>query len=314
MTTSLHTPVLLLIFNRPGLTARVVEEIRAAKPGKLYVGADGPRSGVAGEKESCIAARQAVTGADWDCEVKTLFREQNLGCRNAINSALDWFFQNENEGIILEDDCLPSGSFFGFAQELLARYRDHSHVAMISGTNYLGDRLRIVSSYCFSRYFSIWGWASWRRVWQAHDKSMSEWESFRQKGLLRQYYRQAFMQRHVQKTYNLAWNGNVDTWDIQFSFSCLRSDALSVVPVVNLVSNIGGSGTHTSGDSRNINRPRFTLPETPLIHPSSVAPEPLYDEVFFQNEFGLHPLRWSPQRLRGLFNRIGRFTERGGGK
>jgi hypothetical protein len=295
----LTTPILLLIFNRAETTKRVFAEVRRAGPARLYVAADGPRENVAGERERCEAARATASAVDWPCEVRTLYRDRNLGCRDAMNSALDWFFSKEEEGIILEDDCLPEQSFFRLANELLARYRTDDRVALISGTNFLVDRLQIGTTYCFSRYYSIWGWASWRRVWQAHDKTMNQWKTLRSTNWLGEFYRQAFMRRHVARTFDLASSGSINTWDIQFMFSSLLARRVAVVPRVNLVSNIGYVGTHTSADRRNHDLPRFSLEDDPMNHPSAVEPDPRYDDVFFRREFGPHPIRW----LRATFER-----------
>ena len=132
----LKTPVLFLIFNRPDVTQRVFEAIRKAKPPRLYVAADGPRIGKEGEEENCTLTRKIIEQVDWDCEVKKLFREKNLGCKIAVSSAIDWFFENEEEGIILEDDCLPDQSFFPFCGELLAYYRTNDKVMHLSGDNF----------------------------------------------------------------------------------------------------------------------------------------------------------------------------------
>jgi hypothetical protein len=220
-----------------------------------------------------------------------------------VNSGLDWFFAQEAEGIILEDDCLPEESFFRFAGELLVRYRTDERVAMISATNYLLDRLKIESSYCFSRYFSIWGWASWRRVWERHDQTMKEWQALRSTDWLAGLYRQEYMQRHMKKVFDLVSSGVMNTWDVQLAFSCLRAGQLAVVPRVNQVSNIGEVGTHTSLDKRNNNLPRYPLEDEPLVHPPSVEPDPRYDDVFFRREFGPHPIRWSAAMLRRLVHR-----------
>ena len=125
----LDAPVLFLVFNRPDVTMRVFEAIRHARPRRLYVAADGPRAGISSETGKCEQTRQIATQVDWDCEVKTLFRSENLGCRVAVSSAIDWFFENEPEGIILEDDCLPHPTFFHFCQELLERYQHDQRIA-----------------------------------------------------------------------------------------------------------------------------------------------------------------------------------------
>jgi hypothetical protein len=275
------------------MTRRVFAAVRDVRPVRLYIAADGPRQNVAGEKERCEAARIVASSVDWPCEIRTLYRDTNLGCRAAVNSGLDWFFKQEPEGIMLEDDCLPNQSFFRFATLLLARYRTDDRVAMISGANFLLDRLRIDTSYCFSRYFNVWGWASWRRVWESHDQTMKGWQTLRSTDWLKEIYRQGFMRRHMKKVFDLVASGAIDTWDVQFSFSCLLSGRLAAVPRVNLVSNIGYEGTHTGVDKRNNDLPRFSLDDEPLIHPSLIQRDHNYEDVFFRQEFGPHPIRWS---------------------
>src|SRR5262249_20722231 len=165
MSEACKIPVLFLIFNRPNTTARVMEAIRTAGPGRLYVAADGPRDGNADEAKRCAEVRRIATQVDWPCEVQTLFRERNLGCRQAVSSAITWFFEQEQEGIILEDDCLPSPSFFPYCAELLARFRNDERIMCITGCNFQQDMKGYPYSYYFSKYHHVWGWATWRRAW-----------------------------------------------------------------------------------------------------------------------------------------------------
>ena len=150
-------PILFLIFNRPDTTARVFEAIRAARPPRLYVAADGPRQGREGEAERCESARKIATTVDWPCEVNAVFRESNLGCRVAVSSAIDWFFEAEQEGIILEDDCLPASDFFRFCSELLERFRHDNRVMAICGSSYAEVEAKYSGSYYCSYYADIWG-------------------------------------------------------------------------------------------------------------------------------------------------------------
>ncbi|HEY3387536.1 MAG TPA: hypothetical protein VGK46_13560, partial [Saprospiraceae bacterium] len=160
----LHTAVLLVIFNRPQTTRLVFEAIRKAKPPRLYVAADGPRIGVDSDIFNCREAREIIKGVDWDCELKTYFREEDLGCGLGPSTAFSWFFEHEEEGIILEDDCLPSQNFFWFCEELLERYRHDNRIMHVGGNNFLnGWQKDNDYSYYFSRSGHIWGWATWRR-------------------------------------------------------------------------------------------------------------------------------------------------------
>ena len=143
---SFDVPILFLVFNRPDVTKKVFEQIKKAKPKKLYIAADGPRKNIPNEKEICNEVIKFVTKINWNCEVKTLFREENLGCGKAVSSAIDWFFENEEFGIILEDDCVPDQSFFGFCEQMLVKYKDDARIMMVAGTNYLLDSKNIIQN------------------------------------------------------------------------------------------------------------------------------------------------------------------------
>ena len=168
------SPILFLIFNRPETTKKVFSAIKEVQPPRLYIAADGPRSEQPDEADHCELARTIATKVDWDCEVKTLFRDQNLGIRIAVSQAIDWFFEQEPEGIILEDDCLPDQSFFWFCKELLEKYRNDTRIMHIGGTNFQFGKNRTNYSYYFSRYAHIWGWASWRRAWEYYDEKLKK--------------------------------------------------------------------------------------------------------------------------------------------
>ena len=155
--------VLFIIFNRPETTQRVFDAIRLAKPTRLYIAADGPRENKTGEKELCEQARKIAQNVDWDCEVKTLFQKENLGCGKAVSHAISWFFENEDMGIILEDDCLPHQSFFKYCEELLEKYKNNDRIGIISGNNFQKKRKIGSFSYYFSDIVNIWGWATWAR-------------------------------------------------------------------------------------------------------------------------------------------------------
>src|SRR6187402_3370357 len=155
---SFDVPILFLVFNRPETTVRVFEKIREIKPQRLFVAADGPREGKEGEKEKCQAVRDLILkNIDWPCEVKTLLRDQNLGCGKAVSSGITWFFEQVDEGIILEDDTLPAISFYNFCKLLLNKYRNEQKIKMISGINFQDGIRRGDASYYFTRLCHIWG-------------------------------------------------------------------------------------------------------------------------------------------------------------
>ena len=265
----LTTPVLFLVFNRPDMTRQVFEAIRQAKPPRLYVGADGPRADKAGEAEKVEQVRRIATQVDWDCEVKNLFREKNLGCRVAVSSAIDWFFKNEEEGIILEDDCLPSQSFFWFCEELLERYRGDMGIMAVSGDNFQKCPARSEFSYYFSRFNHCWGWASWRRAWSYYEKDMQTWPYIRDNDYMQDILLDKTAAKYWSKIFETAYRNKIDSWAYRWTFSCWIQNGLTILPNVNLVSNIGfgEDGTHTSGDSPLSKMAAFEL-SFPLKHPN----------------------------------------------
>jgi len=255
MNPQLKTPILFIVFNRPETTAKVFETIRQAKPTRLFVAADGSRDGRAGEKELCATVRQIATNVDWPCQVETLFREKNLGCKNAVSSAITWFFNNVEQGIILEDDCLPNQSFFTFCELMLEKYRDTEKVMMVSGINRL-DANEADKDYFFSRLYSIWGWATWKRAWQKYDIEMTGWEQRRKNNELAKMFTHKRMTNVYAEIFDSVYINKVDTWDAQWAYSCLFNNGLSITPKYNLVSNIGSAGTHThKGKNPSLFRP-----------------------------------------------------------
>lgn len=223
--------------------------IRQAKPPRLYVAADGPRESQEGESEKVQAVRDYImTNINWDCDVKTLFRGANLGCQYAVSGAITWFFENEEMGIILEDDCLPSQSFFWFCEELLVRFKNEPRMLMISGRNELGLWGPKDYSY-FYTLGSIWGWASWRRAWKHFDLDVKRWSDDKAKQNISDFAKIApFKVEDVLNGCQSVMAGKVNTWDYQWTFSRIVHRGLGVIPTVNLIKNIGfhSDGTHTT--------------------------------------------------------------------
>ncbi len=244
--TPLTTPVLFLIFNRPETTQQVFSAIRKAKPPRLYVAADGPRSDYPNEDEKCEHSRKIATNVDWDCEVKTLFRDQNLGCRLAVSQAIYWFFEQEPEGIILEDDCLPSQSFFWFCQEMLEYFRNDKAVGVICGFYSNELEYKPSASFFFSRYLRVWGWAGWRRSNEGYDSNINlliEKQNTWKKDIFSRT--DIFLKRYWQDMFEEVGSGKIDTWDIQLQYLLWQKKQQVIVSSKNLVQNIGwAQGAH----------------------------------------------------------------------
>lgn len=304
----LKTAVAFLVFNRPDTTAQVFAAIRQAAPETLLVVADGPRPGRSGEAEACAQVRTIVEQIDWPCRVLRNYADVNMGCKGRVSSGLDWVFSEVEEAIILEDDCLPDPSFFPFCEKMLDYYRHDERVMMIGGMNYLLDRSGGDASYFFTRYYAIWGWASWRRAWQKYDIAMKEWPLFRKDKQLREYYADAYMRRHLTRVFDDSFSGRIDTWDNQWFYTCLFNNGLSIVPRVNLITNIGVVGAHASAFAGHIHYPSFPLDTATLVHPAEVCPDVDYERQFFGNYFkptvaGLYKKIKGALRKRGLLPR-----------
>jgi hypothetical protein len=248
----LNTAVLFIVFNRPETTKRVWEAIECARPSRLYIAADGPRTPE--EDTRCQETRKITESIHWNCEVKRLYQDQNLGCGRGPSTAISWFFEHEEEGIILEDDCLPAASFFPFCTELLARYRHDARIMQIGGNNMeeVDDR-DTAYSYRFSSLIYIWGWATWRRAWKLHDFHMHHYTEVNKKGYLVPSYKSIFERDLYQYVFGKMFKGDHVTssqtiWDYQWQFACKINSGLIIVPNRNLVVNLGfgenASNTH----------------------------------------------------------------------
>ena len=283
----MRTPVAFLIFNRPDVTASVFAEIARARPPKLLVVADGPRADRPGEREACAAARAVVGRVDWDCEVLTNFAEANMGCRARVSSGITWVFEQVEEAILLEDDCLPHPSFFPFCEELLARFRDDERVMAVSGDNFQLGRRRTPDSYYFSRYAHIWGWATWRRAWRHYDVGIERWAELRDSPWLRETLGDAEAAEYWGHVFDETYAGRVNTWDYQWLFAVWARGGVAALPEVNLVSNIGwgGGATHTSAATSNISNLPAEAMRYPLRHPRGVGPHAEADRFTFERAF-----------------------------
>lgn len=281
-------PVLLIIFNRPDTTRQVFEAILKEQPTKLYVAADAPRPGNKTDQEKCRLTRAITQQIDWPCEVKRLFRDENLGCGKAVSEAISWFFAHEPEGIILEDDCVPHPDFFSFATAMLERYRNDNRVISINGSN-LGYQNSNNNSYSFSRFMNMWGWATWRDRATKVDYQINEWKTIRNKNLwVYKHTKQHIFDSDI-NWYRL-WCSKFDkvasdpgfTWDWQWMYCQLKSKQLSIVPSANLITNIGfdGNATHTfEAENPAANIPTKPMPAQ-LKHPVQIKPDFVYEEQY----------------------------------
>ena len=279
-------PILHIVYNRPDLTKVTFAAVRARKPQRLFVAADGPSLHRLGDHEQCQAVRNIYNEIDWDCDVHMLFRDDNLGCKRAVSSAITWFFEHVEEGIILEDDTVPSEDFFDFSRALLAEYRNDPEVSIVSGDNFQFGRWRGDGTYYFSKYVHIWGWATWRRAWQLYDLNMTAFESFEAENRIANVVKDPLEQAYWKRIFRDVYEGRIDTWDYQLTFASWLNGCRTILPNVNLVSNIGfdGRATHTrSENSRVANLKTRTL--GPLKRPSGRAIDDSADAFTFEYLF-----------------------------
>ena len=298
----MKSAVLFLIFNRPETTAQVFETIRLARPPRLYIAADGPRPGKAGEQARCDQARQIATQVDWPCEVHTSFQKVNLGCKKGVSTGIDWFFSCEEEGIILEDDVLPKPSFFEYCDVLLERFRNDANIGIITGSNLISNHMNVDSSYVVTNVPLIWGWASWRRAWQSYDVTLSAWPSWQKRaGLKKMFHGNLLLSSYWADAFDRVYSGKLDTWDYQWLFACWHSNLLTIMPAKNLTDNLGYGieSTHTSAA-----KPQFlmeSLPEDlsfPLKAPKTLNPNWLIDKTIFQRVHGVNVMSYLRRQLR----------------
>lgn len=265
----LTTPVAFIIFNRPDTTEQVFQRIREAKPKKLLVIADGPRENRIGEDEKCAKTRAIIDQVDWDCEVLKNYSSINLGCGKRPATGITWVFEQVEEAIILEDDCLPHPTFFRFCQEMLQRYATDERIMHISGNNFQFKENKTKYSYYFSKFNHIWGWASWRRAWQLYDYDMTAWPDVNQMNLIDNIFKKKEHANFWRNTFEAAYdNVYKDYWDYQWTFACWAQGGLSILPNGNLVTNIGfgPEATHTKEPSK-FNNMELEEMIFPLTHP-----------------------------------------------
>jgi hypothetical protein len=290
-------PILLIFFNRFDTTQKVFESVRAQKPKILYLAADGPRNET--EKSDIDKIKQYVQQVDWPCTVRSYFKSQNTGARIFIGEAVGFMFQHEEQGIILEHDCLPHPDFFEYCKHMLHTFRDEEKIMHITGTCFQ-DRGKPIPGHFFSYYNHIWGWATWKRAWQHYDLEMKDYSEYRNRDFLLPIFPDANVRKYWYKKLDAAYHHAVGSWDYQWSYALWKQAGLSVAPASNLVSNIGfGAGAiHTKDPSHFLsNRPTYAW------QPQQAAdcPPPLADRKAEAFDF---QFVFYPPLLKRIINRI----------
>ncbi len=269
-------PVLFVIFNRPEKVKLVFDEIRKVKPEVLYVACDGPREGVHDDQEKILASRNYVLeNIDWECSIKTRFRNKNIGLIGGYCGAISWFFENEEEGIILEDDTLPSSSFFYYCSELLDKYRDDSRVMNICGFN-IDSESCYDSSYFFSFFPHAWGWATWKRSWNCF---LFDLDGFL--NIDRDEFSPYHSFNYFYDSFKKVYEGNMNSCLLRWYFTLAINNGLSIIPSKSLIRNIGfdASGTNFKNSNSKYARIDRSDMEFPLKHPISFNSNYKFDSI-----------------------------------
>jgi len=301
------SPIAYIIFNRPRHTRETFEAIRAHRPSKLFIIADGPRPEYPSDFERCNEVRSIVENINWPCEVKRNYADVNMGCKRRVISGLNWVFSQVDSAIILEDDCLPHPDFFRYCRELLDRYANDERIYVITGDNFQDGRKRGGASYYFSKYNHVWGWATWRRAWIHNSPDLSFWPEWRVSVAWRRHTPNPVERRYWSAIFDRVHRNEIDTWDYGWTASVWFHGGLTVTPNVNLVSNIGfgPDATHTVTDEEHKGRPSHPLGV--LRHPDKVKRDRAADCYVFNYHFSGSNGRLH-KKIMGLLGRVAGFV------
>jgi hypothetical protein len=300
--TQFTTPILLLAFNRPDFVQAQIQRLKKLNAQQIFVAVDGPRPQNAADISATHQIQELVQQIDW-CTPQTLFRKENLGCKRAVSSGIDWFFQKVEKGIILEDDCIATDSFFTFCQELLELYKKDSQVMHISGANFL-EMDDFQSSYYFSVFPHCWGWATWRRAWQKYDVEMPSLHDQSAERALMKLFPRKKTQEYWLNLFHKTASGEINTWDYQWILSCWLNEGLTITPKTNLVSNQGfdARATHTKLFFSPLAHLKTKNLSFPLAHPLKIEQNKEADK----KEEAIYEQRLIIKLLKGLFRSISR--------
>ena len=284
----MNTPILILLFNRPKETKILIDRLRDIKPSKIYINQDGPRNHLSKDKILCQNVKDVIDNIDWNCEIKRKFNETNLGCRSSVSSGLNWFFENEQFGIVLEDDCIPSKSFFVFCDQMLKKYEKNNSVYSISGSNFQKGNIIGDGDYYFSKYAHCWGWATWRRAWNCNDDSMEFWKELKNNDTWHDIHDDMLEKKYWKKIFEKVISKKLDSWAYVWLASIWNKKGLNIIPNKNLVLNIGfNENATTTVSSSKIETKSLIFDEfdQDIKDPSIFSVYKEADYFVFQNHF-----------------------------
>lgn len=301
-------PILLIVFNRLHTVKKVFEKVKEYQPSQLFIAADGPREHSIDDSRKCQEVRNwLLQNVDWQCELYTLFRDTNIGCGYGPSEAISWFFEHVDKGVILEDDCVPTLDFFNFAQEMLERYKNDDKVMVVNGSNFQEEKWGDGSYYFSMQNGPFCAWATWKRAWANFDFELKGYTLRKLKGMISTYNVSKLEKEWWISVYKGLKNGlyGTSSWDYQFIFSIWKNKGKSIVPNVNLTTNIGFGidATHTTNpDDITSNRPVENI--FPLTHPTST-------QICKQADLYYHELYYAPHQIQIVwYIRLKRFFKK----
>lgn len=281
-------PILLVAWRRPNTLIKVIEAIRSVAPTRMFVACDGPNPEHTGEADKVFATRQVLEREiDWPCQIERLYSDVNQGCRLGVSRAITWFFDQVEEGIILEDDCVPHPDFLQFCQEALSMYQNNTRVWQICGTKFIDpQRVSHGQGHFFSRYGPIWGWATWRRAWRFYDCNLAMWPEMRL--VADSVYIDKYELKQKVEIGDRLHSGVFDTWDYQWAIIKAFHGALNVIPDFNLVQNIGigDDATHTKDSEQRVPKiDKYSRIDFPMQAYPFAIPNAIYDSLYAKAHF-----------------------------
>ncbi len=265
----MNTPILLLLFNRPDSVKKLIQALEKKKPRNLFISIDGPRKNNQNDFKKITIIKKIISKINWKCKIQKKFNEENLGCKVAVITAINWFFDKNEYGIILEDDCIPSLDFFSFCEHNLIKYQNNNKVMQISGNNYLIDKKKCNDSYYFTTINDIWGWATWKRAWKHFNSDISEYDYATDYEMFFNYYKNKNIIKWMKIYFDNALNKEHNIWSTQWTYSMIKNGGYTIAPRVNLVKNIGFDNLATTKNNKS-----FKLYNSVETRPLRITKEP----------------------------------------
>lgn len=286
-----NTPILFILFDRLDTAQKVFDKIKEQKPKYLYLAADWARKNKEWESERCEKVKEEIMKQiDWECKVKTRFLKKNLWPKDAVSSSITRFFENEEQWIIFEHDCLPDTSFFWFCETLLEKYKDDERVMHISWSCPFPEKFYKKDTYIFTPYEHIWWWATWRRAWKYYDVEMKSLNNFILNNQINHISNDFFTRKVNAHHFKEVYDWKLNTWDYQRRYTIWSNHWLSIQPLTNLISNIWfwENALNTKNDLWQANKKLYKIDYQNLFHPRDFVLNDKYlklDEKYSQFSF-----------------------------